>query len=152
MTPGHIEQSIFLFNLFTEVAIVEHLVRNRLQGFVEPDLTPGQFGIISRFVRTGAPEESQAAMAWAFQDEEAYMAEKVDALLAKGYVTARAAEDGTDRLVSLTPDGAAAHAHAVERMAPEVEPLLEGLDIEDLKTTLATIRELRRTLDNLPDR
>jgi DNA-binding MarR family transcriptional regulator len=139
-----------VLNLFTEIAIVEHLLRNRLGQLVDGELTAGQFGVLNRFVRLGHDREGIAAMAWAFQDDEIYMAEKVDALVAAGMVSVEHTNE--DRFVSITPAGREAHARSVARMSPEVEPLLEEVDHSELETTLKVIREFRRTLDNLPDR
>jgi DNA-binding MarR family transcriptional regulator len=55
-------------------------------------------------------------------------------------------------IVSITDQGRAAHAQALEEIRPEVEQLLEGIELEDLKTSLRVVQEIRRTLDNLPDR
>jgi DNA-binding MarR family transcriptional regulator len=139
-----------VLNLFTEISIVEHLLRNRLGQLVDGELTAGQFGVLNRFVRLDHGREGIAAMAWAFQDDESYMAEKVDALAAKGLVSVD--QTNEDRFVSITPAGREAHARSVARMSPEVEPLLEEVDHAEIEITLKVIREFRRTLDNLPDR
>ncbi len=138
-----------VLNLFTEVSILEHLLRNRLSGLIDTELSAGQFGVLNRFVRLGLDREGLSAMAWAFQDDEVYMSEKIASLVALGY--AELADDA-DRSVSLTAAGRDAHERAVERMSPEVEPLLDGLEFEEVATCLKVIREFRRTLDNLPDR
>jgi DNA-binding MarR family transcriptional regulator len=80
------------------------------------------------------------------------MAEKVASLVERGLLTARLADIGDHVIVSITDQGRAAHAQALEEIRPEVEQLLEGIELEDLKTSLRVVQEIRRTLDNLPDR
>ena len=71
----------------------------------------------------------------------------------RGLLAARPAPaDAADMVVAITEQGRAAHAQAVEEIRPEVESLLEGITMEDLKTSLRVVQEIRRTLDNLPDR
>lgn len=140
-------------DLFTEVAIVEHLLRTRMERRADGELNAGQFGILNHLLRTGIISTTVSAMAWAFQDSEEYMASKVDSLEAIGLVNC-APVTGTndDRTVAVTDEGRAAHARAIEAMSPEVEPLFEGLSLEDVQTSVAVLQEVRRTLDNLPDR
>ena len=40
----------------------------------------------------------------------------------------------------------------LEKAAPDVTELLSEFDPEALRTTAETLKELRRTFDNLPDR
>lgn len=142
-----------ILHLFTEIAIVEHLLRNRYDRSSPAGMTTGQFGILTHFIRSGKSEERLSVLAWAFQDSDDYMAEKVASLVQRGLLaTQPAPADAEDILVSITQQGHAAHAQAVEEIRPEVEQLLEGIDMDDLKTSLRVVQEIRRTLDNLPDR
>jgi DNA-binding MarR family transcriptional regulator len=141
-----------VLNLFVEIAMVEHLLRNRLEQLISEDLTAGQFGIVSHFVRTGKAEETLSILAWTFQDSEAYTAEKVAVLQGKGYVDAEAIPGSNDQKVWLTEAGRQAHERTLQQLRPEVAPLLEEIDSDELARTLTVIREMRRTLDNLPGR
>jgi DNA-binding MarR family transcriptional regulator len=141
-----------VLNLFVEIAMVEHLLRNRLEQLIAEDLTAGQFGIVSHFVRTGKTEERLSILAWSFQDSEAYTAEKIAVLQDKGYVEAEAIPGSNDQNVRLTDAGRQAHERSLQQLRPEVAPLLEEIDSDELVRTLNVIREMRRTLDNLPGR
>lgn len=142
-----------ILHLFTEIAIVEHLLRNRYDRSSPAGMTTGQFGILTHFIRNGKSEDTLSLLAWAFQDSDEYMAEKVASLVQRGLLATRPAPaDAADMVVAITEQGRAAHAQAVEEIRPEVESLLEGITMEDLKTSLRVVQEIRRTLDNLPDR
>lgn len=142
-----------VLHLFTEIAIVEHLLRNRYDKATPAGMTTGQFGILGHFIRQGKNRERLSLLAWAFQDDDVYMAQKVQSLAARDLLATTPVEgsDG-DLWVDLTDEGREAHARALDEIGPEVAQFLEGIDMEDLKTAHRVIQDIRRTLDNLPDR
>lgn len=151
MKPSSDEKTIL--HLFTEIAKVEHLLRNRYDLSSPAGMSTRQFGILTHFIRDSRTEEKLSLLAWAFQDSEDYMSEKVGSLVQRGLLSTRPIGDvNADMIVSITDEGRRAHAEALEEIKPEVEQLLEGIDMEDLKTSLRVVQEIRRTLDNLPDR
>ena len=46
-----------VLDLFTEIAIVEHLLRNRYDQSAPAGMTTGQFGILTHFIRGGKSRE-----------------------------------------------------------------------------------------------
>ena len=138
-----------VLDLFTEIAILEHLIRKRFEPLDTGKLTSAQFGVINFFCRLGKSEERVSSLAWSFQVEDAAMHEIVVALKARDLVTLDAA---SDPCVRITQAGRTLHTDTVSHLAPEIAPLLEEFDVDDLRTTTRTLIELRRTLDNLPDR
>lgn len=142
-----------ILHLFTEIAKVEHLLRNRYDRSSPAGMTTGQFGILTHFIRNGRAEEKLSLLAWAFQDSDDYMAQKVGSLVQRGLLATRPVDgSNSDLVVAITEAGRTAHAQALAELRPEVEQLLEGLEMDDLKTSLRVVQEIRRTLDNLPDR
>lgn len=139
-----------LLDLFTEVAVVEHLVRNFLDPIEPLGMTAGQFGALNYFVRNNRIEERKGVLAWLFQVELSEMDMHLVALEARGFVDCR--PDGDDQIVMLTDSGRAAHAEAIAAMAPEIEPLMSEFRDEDLEQTVVTLQEIRRIFDNLPER
>ena len=139
-----------LLDLFTEVAIVEHLVRNHV-GTIDPgDLTAGQFGALNYFVRNNRPHERLSILAWCFQVSEDEMDVHLKALEARGLVRREVAND--DQIILITDAGRAAHREAMAAMAPEIEPLMAEFADEDLEKALSVLQEIRRVFDNLPER
>ena len=142
-----------VLHLLTEIAMVEHLLRNRYDKATPAGMTTGQFGVLTHFIRNGKSRERLSLLAWAFQDDDVYMAQKVASLVERDLLTTLAVEgtDG-DLWVEITDDGREAHARAIDEISPEVAQVIEGIDMGELETALSVIREIRRTLDNLPDR
>lgn len=142
-----------VLHLFTEIAMVEHLLRNRYDKATPAGMTTGQFGVLTHFIRNGKARERLSLLAWAFQDDDAYMAQKVRTLVDRNLLATTPVEgsDG-DLWVDITDDGREAHARALDEIGPEIAQLIEGVDMEDLKTAHRVIQDIRRTLDNLPDR
>ena len=139
-----------VLDLFTEIAIVEHLLRNRYDQSAPAGMTTGQFGILTHFIRGGKSREKLSVLAWAFQDSEDYMAEKVASLVARGLLASPPSDQ--EIWVEITDAGREMHGQALDEIGPEVEQLLEGIDLDDLQISLRVLQDIRRTLDNLPDR
>lgn len=143
-------QERLLLDLFTEIAIIEHLVRHRLTPPDHDGLSAGQFGALNYFVRGGKEREWLATLAFAFQVSEDEMNVHLDALEAQGLI--RREMEGNRACIHITPEGKAAHTDAMAEMAPKIAPAMEDFAIEDLELTKTVLQEIRRTLDNLPDR
>ena len=81
------------------------------------------------------------------------MPQKVASLVDRDML-ARTPIEGSDgdHWVEITDEGREAHARALDQIGPEVAQFLEGIDMEDLKIAHRVIQDIRRTLDNLPDR
>lgn len=142
-----------LLGLFTEIAIIEHLARTRLERGASDGMTTGHFGILNYFIRNHHGPDTIGGVAWAFQEDEAYTADKFATLEAAGFVTVDppGSRDATAS-VNVTEAGRIAQAQKVESMAPDFEALVSEIPLDDLETTVRTLREIRLTLDHLPDR
>ena len=134
-------------DLFTEISILEHLVRNREQEVNA--LTAAQFGILNYFCRLGHREARVSLLAWSFQESETRIVELVDSLRANDLVSASA---DNDACIRVTDAGRAKHAETIAMMAPDFLPIVQDIPRADLEATVRTLMELRRTFDNLPDR
>jgi hypothetical protein len=138
-----------LLDMFTEIAILEHLIRKRLEPSRLGDMNAAQFGVLNFFCRLNKSEERLSGLSWCFQVEEAYMNDIVSSVVARGLLTR---DDSNDPWVRVTPLGRQTHAEMVEDMAPDIAPVVAEIAPHDLRTTARTLMEIRRTLDNLPDR
>jgi DNA-binding MarR family transcriptional regulator len=139
-----------LLDLFTEIAVVEHLVRNHLGTIEKSDLTAAQFGALNYFIRNNRERERKAILAWMFQVTIDEMDVHLGALEQHGLIGR--IDDGDDQIIGITAAGRSAHAEAVSRMAPEIEPLMSEFQDEDLEKTVQVLQEIRRVFDNLPER
>ncbi len=146
-------RDLTVLHLFTEIAIVEHLLRNRHDSFKPANMTTAQFGILNHFVRNKLDEVTLSMLAWSFQDDEDYMREKLSQLSALFHIETSAIDGpNSDLLVKITKSGILAHGRALEDVRPDVESFLVDLTSSELETTVKVLQEIRRTLDNLPDR
>lgn len=138
-----------LLDMFTDIAILEHLTRERF-AIAAQGLDARQFGIINYLVRQKKSSEKLSTLAWCFQVDAPVMTEAVEAL-AKLKLVEIDWLDG-DRCVFLTPAGISRHEQFLSTVAPDVTELMSEFDPEALRVTAETLKELRRTFDNLPDR
>jgi hypothetical protein len=146
-----------LVGLFTEVAIVEHLLRTRMEkrrqeAMHEDGMPPAHFGILNYFIRNHDGPDTVAGIAWAFQDPEPLVQDRVDELAARGFLAITPAIGNGLPMVSVTAEGIAAHEAALDVVGPEIIELVSEIPPDDLERTFRTLREIRLTLDNLPDR
>lgn len=138
-----------LLDMFTDIAILEHLTRERFNPAAR-DLDARQFGVINYLVRQKKSSEKLSMLAWCFQVDVPSMTNTVEELAGRKLVEVDWVE--SERCVFLTPAGTARHEEFMETVAPDVTELLSEFDPHALRMTAETLKELRRTLDNLPDR
>jgi DNA-binding MarR family transcriptional regulator len=139
-----------LLDLFTEIAVVEHLVRNHMGTIEATGLNAGQFGALNYFVRNNREQERKSILAWMFQvtvDEMDVHLRELEQLGLIGRIG-----EGDDQIIGITAAGRSAHAESVATMAPEIEPLMSEFPDEDLEKTVQVLQEIRRVFDNLPER
>jgi DNA-binding MarR family transcriptional regulator len=139
-----------LLDLFTEIAVVEHLVRNHIGQIQVTGLNAGQFGALNYFIRNNREQERKSVLAWLFQVSIEDMDLHLTALEERGFI-GRIGK-GDDQIIGITAAGRAAHADSVAAMGPEIEPLMAEFRDEDLQKTVEVLQEIRRTFDNLPER
>lgn len=142
-----------LLSLFTEIAILAQLVRVREERYATGDLTTGQFGVLNYFVLNHPYPDSISGMAWCFQEEEDYTRGKVESLADRDFVTITSVAGSNDQaMVMITEAGRDMHSTVVANIAPDIGVAVAEIAHADLDTTLRTLRNIRLTLDNLPDR
>lgn len=140
---------LMLLDMFTDITILEHLVRERFNPAAS-ELAPQQFGVINYLVRQKKSSEKLSTLAWCFQVDLPSMTVTVEALAKMKYVEIDWVEG--DRCVFVTTAGTARHEQFLATVTPDVTELLSEFDPDALRTTAETLKELRRTFDNLPDR
>ena len=139
-----------LLDLFTEIAVVEHLVRNHLGTIEATGMTAAQFGALNYFIRNNREQERKSILAWIFQVTIEEIEAPLTALEQRGFVGRIG--DGDDQIIGITAAGRSAHRESVDGMAPQIEPLMSEFQDEDLEKTVEVLQEIRRVFDNLPER
>jgi DNA-binding MarR family transcriptional regulator len=143
------EQRQVLTDLFTEIAILEHVVRNRFEPDYRGRYTAAEFGLLNFFGRMGRTEDRLSHIAFCFEVSVDEARVPVEALVARGLFTI---DVSNDPCVRITEAGREAHTALLDSLAPEVLEIVDGIDPEHLRITAETLKEIRRTADNLPRR
>jgi DNA-binding MarR family transcriptional regulator len=133
-----------LWQLFTEVGILDQLGRSVAEGALVPGLSLAQFALLNHLVRLGG-DWSPVRLARAFQVTKQTMTSTLARLARQGYVAIRPdPADGRAKLVALTSEGAAVHAVCLARLGPAMavatDSVPDGL-VEMLLPKLVTLRE-----------
>ena len=138
-----------LLDLFTEIAVLEHIMRNRLQPDYAGVFTPAEFGLLNSFCRNNRIEDRLSHVALCFEVDVEEARVPLVALVARGCLTV---DDDRDPCIRLTTAGRDVHDALVIQMAPEILEIVGEIDPEHLRVTAATLKEIRRTAANLPPR
>ncbi len=140
-----------LFALLTEVSIIEHLSRNRLERVLPDGLRASHFAVLNHLVRLG-DGRSPARIARAVQVERATMTNTLQRLEARGLIRlAPDPQDGRGKRVYLTDAGRAAREAAVASAEAAIAPIAAGLGEAEVLAALPLLRRLRAALDQARD-
>lgn len=133
--------------VFTEIAIIDQLVTARLERSLPDGMSAAQFGVLTHFCRRGGVE-TPAQLARAFQVTKGAMTNTVQRLEAQGFVHVMPDEtDGRRKLVSLTPEGAAAYERAIAALRPYYVGLREAFTDAEFEAAIPFLKALRIWLD-----
>ena len=133
-------------DLFTDIAVLEHLINNRYGSGGPHGLPARAFGILNWFDRWKRTEARLTAIMHDFQWGEAEAQTVVDMLVARGALS----QVGGD--ITLTPRGQEMFAEQMVADVPDIAALFDEIDMADVRVAVRVLADLRRTLDNLPDR
>ncbi len=139
-------------DLFTEVGRIEPLIRTRINASRPAGLDENRFIILNLLGRTRGLGETRSALGWSLDMLDGEFDGTLKQLVDAGLVSVDPAADDQDDRLNLTPQGEQAIETAVQSLSPDFEQLLSGISVETLEGAMETLREIRRTLDNLPDR
>jgi DNA-binding MarR family transcriptional regulator len=141
-----------LVGLFTELAIVEHLTRTRVERQFPNGLEAAHFGILNYFIRNHPGPDTVAGIAWSFQEDEARVAGQVQTLADLGYVSIVRGLNPSDSVVSVTDLGRTMQSQHIDQLGPDFEQLVSEIPLEELHIAHRVLHEIRLVMDNLPDR
>jgi DNA-binding MarR family transcriptional regulator len=140
-----------LFVLLNEIAIIEHLARNRLERVLPDGLRASHFVVLNHLTRLG-DGRSLVRIARAVQVERATMTNTIQRLEERGLVrVAPDPSDGRGKRVYLTEAGRAAREASVAAATEAVAPAAASLRSEEIEAVLPVLRRLRAALDAARD-
>ena len=141
------DKDLVEFAFFTEIAIVDQLVRNRIEKHLTDGLSMAQFSLLTHFYRLGG-RWNLVRLARAFQVSKPAMTKIVHKLEQKGFVGVEPdPDDGRGKLVGLTQAGDEAWHRAILTLMPLVEEFRSRFTYSELKQTLPLLQSIRTWLD-----
>ncbi len=147
MSSASNDNAALVFRFFTEIGILDQLANAELMRGLGPDMNPSEFRVLTHFVRRDHAV-TPTHLARAFQMAKPSMTAILAKLERKGFVTIRpSAKDKRRKFVAPTPEGRAAHASALSRIAPLMAERLAGIDVSALSEILPVLSDLRAHLD-----
>ena len=137
-----------LIAFFTDITIIEQLVRTLMERRLPAGLSMAGFSVINHMVRTNQDTASPAALARALQVTRGAVTGVLHKLTSEGFVTLEPdPRDGRGKKVRVTPAGHAARLAALAGMAPLVARFEAEMDLEAIRRIHPAIREIREHLD-----
>jgi hypothetical protein len=136
-----------VLNLFTEIGKIEPLIQRRVNSTRPAGLDEIQFVILNHMIGVGPAGDTRAGVNWTLESLGHDIDGEVDQSIERGLI-----EVVSDDRLMATDLGRKTHESAVVALSPGFQQLLGGMEIEQLESARNTLREIRRTLDNLPDR
>ena len=136
-----------LFQLFTEIGIIDQLANAAFGKVLPHGLTSAQFAILNHLVRTG-DNETPARLAEIMQVSRATLTSTLRRLKSKGFVRIVAdRNDGRSKRILLTQAGRLARESSIESAAPLLDSVRAVLPRGDVVRWLPQLQRLREWLD-----
>jgi DNA-binding MarR family transcriptional regulator len=141
-----------VLDLFTEVSILEPLISMRVEREQAQGLGETGMAILVSLSRLGDVGNSRASVMWKFEEENNNNTEQeIDKLIARGLIDVSPDPVSGEQLFKISESGKATMVAALRALLPYFKPALEEVSVESIQQSTQTLREIRRTLDNLPD-
>ena len=136
-----------LFQLFTEIGIIDQLANAAFEKVLPHGLMSAQFAILNHLVRTG-DNETPARLAEIMQVSRATLTSTLRRLQSKGFVRIVAdRNDGRSKRILLTQAGRLARESSIESAAPLLDSVRAVLPRVDVVRWLPQLQRLREWLD-----
>jgi hypothetical protein len=131
--------------LLTEVSILGALISTRIDETEPVGLNECRLSILMILSRNEVIGMKRAALEWTLEDSEPSVAIEIDTVIELGLVSVSG-----DDLLQITALGRDTLDGAIRALMPQFEPALQDVPIEAMTQAMEVVREIRRTLDNLP--
>lgn len=142
-----IQQDPSVFQLFTEIGILEQLSRNRLEENLPYGLKTSQFNVLNHLVRLGGVW-SPSRLAKAFQVTKGAMTNTLQRLEKKDFIEIIAdPKDARGKCVTITKAGMDARTKSVQNVGPLLSNLLLKIPENEISAILPTLAKIRIYMD-----
>jgi len=133
--------------VFTEIGIIEHLMRSAVAKSLPSGMTYSQWEVLVHFSRTG-DGETPAQLARALQVTKGAITNTLQRMQALDLVEISAdAQDGRKKRIKVTRRGATCYAEMLRMVRPHLDQLRGGFTDAEFETALPFLRALRIWLD-----
>ena len=133
--------------VFTEIGIIEHLMRTAVAKALPRGMTYSQWEVLVHFSRTG-DGETPAQLARALQVTKGAITNTLQKMEAGGLVEITAdAHDGRKKRIKVTAQGGACYTQMLRLVRPHLDQLRGGFTDAEFETALPFLRALRVWLD-----
>ena len=145
MSQNHQDPPVFRF--FTEIGIIEQLIRAKLERVLPDGMKISQFAVLNHLVRLPG-EWSPARLASAFQVTRAAMTNTLQRLESRGLIKIEADPgDGRGKLISLCQTGRDMREKCIGNISPFLAEMEKEFSEQDFLGALPFLEELRNYLD-----
>jgi len=135
--------------VFTQIAIIDQLVTNRLERVLPEGLSHAQFGVLTQLGRGG--DTTPAELARLFQVTKGAVTNTLQRLEAQGLITVEPdPADGRRKRVAATTAGLAVHDRALVAMRPLHDSLRSAFTEQEFVAVLPFLKALRTWLGEKP--
>jgi DNA-binding MarR family transcriptional regulator len=133
--------------VFTEIGIIEHLMRTAVVKSLPPGMTYPQWEVLVHFSRMG-DDQTPAQLARGLQVTKGAITNTLQRMEASGLVEITAdAHDGRKKRIKVTRKGASCYAEMLRLVRPHLDQLRGGFTDAEFETALPFLRALRVWLD-----
>ena len=136
-----------VIQVFTEIGIIEHLMRTAVAKALPHGITYAQWEVLVHFTRTG-DGGTPAELARALQVTKGAITNTLQKMQTAGLVEITADElDGRKKRIRVTRKGAACHGEMLRMVRPHLDQLRDGFTDAEFEAALPFLRALRIWLD-----
>ncbi len=140
-----------VFQVFTEVGIINQLTTAIFAARLPDGLHPSHFSLLNNLVRLG-DGKTPLALASAFQVPKTTMTHTLSVLEKRGLIRLAPHEtDGRSKLVYLTDSGREVHQNAIHAMEQPIRKMTHDLGAQEIIGLLPMLTTLRAYLDDNRD-
>jgi DNA-binding MarR family transcriptional regulator len=140
-----------LFEVFTEIGIIEQLSRALLEARLPDGIIAPHFGVLNHLMR-GQDGQTPLKLARAFQTPKTSMTHTLKVLEQRGLIELRSnPEDGRSKQAWITDAGRGLIGATIQDLAGHYGKLAQGLDMQALAQIKPVLTDLRAYLDDQRD-
>lgn len=138
-------------DMLTEVSMLEPIIKSLVTRLKPESLGEAPLSALVMASRVGPVGATRSALNFSFERYGNSLGDALDELAASGALDRTAGSTPDDDLFRITDKGTAVLDDALRALIPAFEPAMRDIPVARMDETMELLREIRRTLDNLPE-